>query len=196
MQGGRGVASSPPCWLRSGRSVLYNRSLQYPPRSLRALQGGVNSGRGTLSDVLFVNGSVGGQTRSVTLAPSDPLQVAVVKPPSRQSRPQARFALFAWRRVPTDASVVQLPFGAGLLAFPIPAVGGGPQPKVTWNNFRHFGALEMPDMPSDPAPSTPLDLANGVGFPVTVTLQALIADDGAAGAFPASPSNGIIVRVE
>jgi hypothetical protein len=177
-------------------SVLYNRSPQYPSRSLRALQGGVNSGRGTLSDVLFVNGDAGDQTRTVPLAPFDPLQVSLVKPPSRQSRPQARFALFAWRRVPSDSSVVELPFGAGLLAFPIPAVGGFPQPKVTWNNFRHFGALGMPDMPSDPAPSTPLDLPGGVGFPVTFTLQALIADDGAAGEFPASPSNGVVVVVQ
>jgi len=178
-------------------SVLYNRTPQHPGKAVRCLEGGVNAGRGTLADVLLVNGSAGDPTnRSLSLGTTDSLQVSLAQPPSRRTKPKSNFALFAWTRVPSDERVVALPLETGCLAFPIPATGGGPQPRRTWNNLGHFPLLGVPDFPSSPAPSTPLNLPEGLGARATFTLQGLIRDDGSRGRKGVSPTNGIVVRVQ
>jgi len=177
-------------------SLLYNRTQRYPSLATRALQGGVNAGRGTLADTLLVNGSPGdAATRTIVLSPSTPFEVRMIPPPTRSRRPQSAFALYGSSRVPSDDKVITLPFGAGLTAFPIPATGG--RPGRIWNNFGgRVRLLGAPDAPSTPAPSTVLSLGGGIGFSARFTLQGIIRDDGAAASrFPASPTNGVFVIV-
>ncbi len=179
-------------------SLLYNRSPGYPGPIRRCLKGGVNAGRGTLSNVLFVNGSAGDSlNRFLTLAPGSPLSITMIQPPSRAGRsPESHFALFGWRALPRGAALVSLPLETGCLVLPIPVTGRSPQPRRTWNNIGFGAYLGEPDEPSSPAPSTVVNLPNGLARPVTFTLQGLIRDDGSAGRRRVSPTNGIVVRIE
>ncbi len=179
-------------------SLLYNRSPGYPGPIRRCLKGGVNAGRGTLSNVLFVNGSAGdASNRFLTLAPGSPLSITMIQPPSRVGRrPESHFALFGWRALPRGAALVSLPLETGCLVLPIPVTGRSPQPRRTWNNIGFGAYLGAPDEPSSPAPSTVVSLPSGLARPVTFTLQGLIRDDGSAGRRRVSPTNGIVVRIE
>ncbi len=161
---------------------------------VRCRRGNVDAANGTPVDVLFVNDSAGdGAERVVRLAKDDPLEIRMAAPPSRPAGP-SRFVAYALLHEPSDSTVVPLPFELGHFCRSIPPVApSSPGLKRTWNNIGRTGLLGVPDVSSDPAPSTLLVLPNGIGQPVTVTLQGLILDGGSPNGI-AAVTNAVVVE--
>jgi hypothetical protein len=107
----------------------------------------------------------------------------------------APFVLYAWLQYPDDEDVTPHPKNLGVVCFPTAMTGGAPQPKKIWNNIGKQPLLGTPSYPSSPAPSTPLHLASGIGFPVLVTLQGIILDDCSLADKPASVTNAVVLDV-
>ena len=171
-------------------------------RQRSCVLGTVNARGGATTDVLLVNGSAGsGEARTVSLAPTDPLDVFMTAPPAGPST--ASFALWAWLDVPSPETTRVVPLHIGVLCQPTAfteldsSVFSDPFPgslRVTWNNTG-FARLGRPDLPSRPAPSRILRRPNGVGVPVTFFLQGIIADSGSRSSLGASVTNGVTVVV-
>ena len=94
---------------------------------------------------------------------------------------------------PTPSSVMPMPRGLGLACFSNPITGGSAT-KI-WNNIGRRNRIGHPDFPSNPAPSTPLNVPGGTNQPVTATFQAIILDDGSSANAPASLTNAVILQV-
>lgn len=155
--------------------------------------GRVNAGNGPVDDVLTVNGTCGGQRRTVTLPVSTPIEVTMAPPVHGPAT--ARFVLYAWLRAPDDTTHSPQPYGLGTMCLPTFLTVGVPKPDVTWNNIGHTGLLGAADYPSSPAPSTILSLAAGSPREATVTLQGFIEDDGSAAHGPASITNAVVLEI-
>jgi VCBS repeat protein len=168
--------------------LILNRAI----RPVEALRGNVNAAAGPITDVLFVDESVGaGPTRTLIVSPDDPLQIRMDAPPSRVGR-QSRFALYAWFGIPTSETTRDLPFGLGPSAMPMPLDSAGPRPPHVWNNIGHAPLLGMPNHPSTPAPSIVVADPRGTRVQATFTLQGVIVDD-ASPSGVAAVTNGIVV---
>jgi len=154
----------------------------------------VNAGAGSPVNVLFVNGSTGDSQRVVIVAPGSPLQVAMQPSPSGPN--PGPFVMYLHFGEPSGSTVTPLPRNLGLFCFPIPVTGGGPQPRKIWNNIGRFRKLGFPDFPSTPAPSFPVFAPQGTNRMATVTLQAILADNGSSAAGPASISNAVILKIQ
>ena len=158
-------------------------------------KGNVNGGAGPVANVFFVNGSPGiGNARRVVLGTADPFVFSVGAPPSNPAGP-ARWAGYAWTRVPSAASHNALPFGLGnaCLRMPFSPIGGA-LPKRTWNNIGKPGILGAADFPSSAAPSVALNRPGGIGMIVTFTLQGVMLDSGAPNG-QAAVTNAVVVEV-
>jgi len=153
--------------------------------------GTVNSGVGAPVDVVLVNGSAGGTSRTVTLSPVDAISIVVAAPPAVLGL--APFALYAWGGFAPDERHPQ-PFGIGATCFPTPLDGGAPLPLGVWNNTGR-AALGEPTRPSSPAPSVVLNRPSGLGRTARFFLQGIIVDPGSAGSVRASVTNGVSVVV-
>ena len=157
------------------------------------LPGGVG-GAATPNDVLFVNGQVGDAQRMITVQTGDPLAITMASPPSRTGQ-SSRFVLYAWRAVPSASPLQILPFQVGVLCLPPPLSLDVPKPRVVWNNLGAPGRLGQATKPSTPAPSTVLNLNNGLGSPITATLQGIIQDDDSDSPRGLSTTNAIVLDV-
>jgi hypothetical protein len=155
--------------------------------------GTVNALAGTLADVLFVNGSPGGNGRIYTTTTGSPLTVSLDVPPAGPN--PAKFALYVWIGEPDETTEALQPKGIGTMCFPTPLTGGAPQPKKIWNNIGKFGQLGEPSYPSSPAPSVVFDKPSGRPNPLTVTFQGFILDQGSAADKPASITNAVVLKV-
>ncbi len=156
--------------------------------------GTVNVAAGPLADVFLVNGSAGDDTREVHVPVSQPIRLEMVAPPAGPE--PAKFVLYAFLEQPDPATVSAQPFGLGFATFPTPLNRGLPQQVAAiWNNLGVEHRLGTPDFPSKPAPSTPADLPQGVGFAVDVTFQGFIEDAASGAAGPASLTNAVVLRV-
>jgi len=145
------------------------------------------------SDVLFLNGSKGDGSRTVTLPPGEPIQVTLARPPAGPE--VAPFVLYLFAGAPHPSSVTPQPGGLGTMCFSSPISGGAPDLRKVWNNLGREGRLGEPDFPSSPAPSILVNAAAGARRAALVTLQGLMLDDGSAADFPASVTNAIVLRV-
>ncbi len=136
-------------------------------------------------------------THDITVSASSPLELVMAVPD--YEAPPRNFALYAWRDVPTAATVTTLPLGLGTMCFSPPVTGG--QPLKIWNNILNAsGALDTrfgtPSYPSSPAPSMIADIASlpsrlGSG---TYTLQGIIKDSHSLRVY--SVTNAIILHVQ
>jgi len=145
--------------------------------------GNVNARAGPVFDVLTVNESPGGPSRTVELGPRDPIAVSVAAPPSLPQGP-APFALYAWSGPPDG--IGDLPNGIGSACMRMPLAGGDPRLRAIWNNLGRPSLLGFATFPSSPAPSLVFTDPNGLGRPATFFVQGLIAD-------PESPSRRVAV---
>lgn len=157
--------------------------------------GAVDLGAGGAAvDVLTVNGGPGSPWRTVNLSVGDPITVQMI--PAPQGPVPAPFVLYAWIGEPSVETLAPHPKNLGTACFPTPVVGGDPQPARVWNNIGHPEILGPANLPSEPAPSTPVDVPAGFYKPVIVTLQGLILDDGSAANRPISLTNAVTVRIQ
>ncbi len=164
----------------------------YFDRSLPSFgAGSVNAGRGTIVDLLTVNGTHGGPARHVTIRTWSRIEVALAAPPASSRR--APFALFAWEANPARSEGASQPHGIGVTSLPTPLSGGSPQPVFVFDSTGTAWACRS--LLSPKAPCVLVDRPFGLRHPVTVYLQGLILDPGSAGERPASVTNGVLLEI-
>ena len=87
------------------------------------------------------------------------------------------------------------PAGVGAMSLPTPLDNDPIEPDAIWNNIGKESRLGVPDFPSTPAPSIPLDRPNGIGR-VEVTFQGFIRDSGSESSRGVSVTNAVVLLVE
>lgn len=139
--------------------------------------GNVNANGGTVTDVLFLNGSAGnGIDRSITLSENDAFLLSMTEPPALVGN-TAKFVLYIHVQPPNAGSVRTLPMGLGDFCKPIFLTDENPAQLVrVTNNIGKENALGESDFPSVKAPSDIVDRPNGVGKTGTFFFQGLIID--------------------
>lgn len=158
--------------------------------------GTVGSSTGSSQDVLLVNGSVGSLgNRKVEMGVSQSIEVSLNA--SSMGPAQGKYFLAAWIGGP------QTPLGlsvqgqlVGCFVNPIPLTGGDNQP------FRCLrgglpgavcrGVRELPSPPTAPFSATK---AGGLSNPLTITVQALLEDNGSAHPIGYSVTNAVVIEV-
>ncbi len=160
------------------------------------LTGNVNRRNFFASDVLFVNGSSGGEARIVDVATGDPITVTMNTSPAGPN--PGHYALYAFPVRGLAPDMAAQPFNIGFTAFSTPLNrGGGDEPICVGNTFQAPGAsrLGIPWFDLDPAPGDILSAPRGYGREATFVLQALLIDDGSVADIPLSMTNVVVVRV-
>lgn len=191
------VRNGPDLTYNGTKDAIAGRLLRRPPLEWTCREGTVDLGRSaTAASVLFVNNTAGeGVERVVSIGVNSPLEVTVQAPPVGPA--MANFALYAYLGVePSAATVTVQPHDLGDFCMPTLLVAGLPKPHVIWNNIGYRMSLGEPDYPSNPAPTTLVNRAQGVSKPLTLTLQGFIYDNASAARGPVSITNAVVVRVE
>ena len=158
--------------------------------------GTVNAGAGSVTDVLYLNGSTGGSDRSVDAPEGDLIAVTLLKPTAGGN---GKFVLHADAGAPTAASERVLPFGIGTTCFPF-LTSDAASPSIVANNIGKEGAVGSSNYfgapTEDPARAT-MSLHYGPGLPVgtVLTFQAVIVDPASLSTRGASTSNAVVLRV-
>lgn len=165
-------------------------------------RGNVNTGVGSVAEVLTINGSPGsGCDREVVVPVSQPITVGLAASPAGPSR-DVSYVLWVWTGGssswnPLDISYLGTPVGC--LINPNPAnPGPGRQPRfclrssdLSADNCLGVRQLNAP-------PRAPFSVTRGTGFgrPIKFTLQALVEDNGSPSGSGFSVSNAVILCVE
>jgi Tol biopolymer transport system component len=165
------------------------------PLVSRCYAGTVNRRSGPIADVLLVNGSAGGTSRTVTVARRAPIDVVLQEPPAGPN--PARYGLWVW--LGGSSSPFSLDVGTSTLGCtvnPTPL-----QPFAAPQPFRCLrgglppvfcsGIVELAAPTAAPWSAT---RAQGFGR-IRLTLQGVIEDDGSASADRFSVTNAVIVDV-
>ncbi|MBI3847758.1 MAG: VCBS repeat-containing protein [Planctomycetes bacterium] len=173
--------------------ILRNRAIE---AHLEARRGNVNAAAGSVTDVLFVNGSAGDSaSRSLVVDRTQPFEIRVDAPPALAGA-IAPFVMWDWVAVPGPETLTRLPARTGRIAMPTPlSRSRSPQPRLVANNLGHARALGVenwPRGPSRPAPSVLLSLPRGLPRAATFYLQGLVVDPASANGTVAV-TNGILV---
>ncbi len=163
--------------------------------------GQVNLAAGDRTDVLFVNGTAGGELRTVPVGGGEQIWMALLKPPAGGG---GRFVMHMNVGEPTSANVTQLPANIGTTCFPVLLPGA--TPTSVWNNIGQTGLVGSSNFFGSPipdpanAPTVFLQLLNGdaTNLPVgtMVTLQGVIIDPQALSPRGVSATNAVLLSVE
>jgi IPT/TIG domain-containing protein/galactose oxidase-like protein len=165
----------------------------YVPPDIAVRLGNVGARVGERESPLLVNGSGGDATRVLGLSTGEPIFVFLSTPSTRES---ARFAMYAWPGRPDGSTIAVLPRQLGETIFPVPLVGGAPQPSTIWNTIGRFGRLGSPTAPAMPAPTLLARVRHGSPSPVVFSMQGLIEDDGSLSPDGFSVTNAVVVIVQ
>lgn len=179
-------------------SILHNRTFG-EASVYAAKRGTVNAGLGPVTDILFINGSQGGSTRTVEVEAGQPIWGVILPPPGGSN---LRYVVQANYGRPSLTTLQTLPSGIGLACFPM--LGG--TPGAVWNNigFEHLvGVSQTFGSPiPDPGLAPTIFFYQGTGDSVnlpsgtTLTFQALVHDFGSASPTQnGSVSNAVVVKV-
>ncbi len=168
----------------------------------RCMRSRVNAGVGPIVDSLYVNGSTGGPTRTVTVGSTDLIYAYVLQPPGGGN---GKFVIHANSGAPDPNGFYALPDSVGTACFPI-LIPLGAAPVAIWNNIGRqnqigsstdFGGNPIPD----PAPAPTVFLQLNEGDPnlppgTTITLQGAVIDPGSTSDKNGSMTNAVILVVE
>lgn len=164
--------------------------------------GAVNVGCGPRADVLRLNGSTGGTERIVTVSTSGAISATISEPPMLVGDGRdVRCVVYAWGGEPALSDVVMVPQGLGTMCYG-PFITATKSPAKIWNSIGITAKLGIDNGPgaepliSDGTAFEFLSLPNGLGNPVTATLQGIIDDPCTQGNLPYSVTNGLTLRVE
>lgn len=172
--------------------------------------GTVNLGGGTRTDVLQINGTAGGELRTVRTPGGEAIRVAIDLPPGGGA---GRFVVHMNLGQPGEATMDRLPAGLGIGCFPMLLPSA--TPVAVWSNLgeseltamgsSHYFGGPVPNagLPGanvlPPAPFTFLSLPGGdpVKLPVgtTLTLQGLIDDPNSLSPRGLSVTNAVALSV-
>lgn len=160
-----------------------------------ACDSSVSRGPWLVDDVSFGSDpGNGGADRTVDLGVATPFRLDIDAAPGGPAA--AKFVVYRWNSAVDLATETPLPFGIGALCFPMRLTGGTPQPDYIWSNV---GKPNKVGVANEVPPLAPTTLANdldGLGAPMTFTVQGIIADRFSAGAKKFSVTNAVIVRVQ
>lgn len=164
-------------------------------------EGTVNAAGGSIVDVLYLNGTAGGATRSVDTAQGSLVWASIFAPPAGGP---GKFVIHADSGVPTSSSVSLLPSNVGTTCFPflLPAAA----PVAVWNNLgkvnlvgssQYFDTTPIPDPPSAPTIFLQLLSGDAINLPAgtEITFQGIIVDPASLSAKGASTTNAVILRI-
>lgn len=156
--------------------------------------GTVNAGVGSIVDVLLVNGSSGGPSRTVVSPSGGILSISLDDSPAGSGR--GRYVLWGWSGTATNAQdLVVRGASVGCVVNPTPVhIGLTPQPILCIPSSG-ISVRACPGVRPG-RPSVPWMLAETVERELTVTLQALIEDQGAIHPVGFSTTNAVTVVVE
>ncbi len=176
--------------------VVLNRTAGY-----ECLAGNVGTAQSQPTDVLWINGSSGGEHRTVVVDARDPISATVTMPSGGSD---GWFVVHADPGFPGEASASRLPRAIGMSCFPF--ILPGATPAAIWNNTpfptavgqtRYFGK-PLPDPELAPTTFLSLPLGDAWRFPPgsVMTFQGIISDHDSTSPARASVTNGIVLRVE
>ncbi len=154
-------------------------------------------------DRLYVNGSAGGDQRTVTMDATDLLVAYLLLPPAGGN---GKFVAHANTGAPTLDSLRILPSSVGTSCFEMLLPLGG-APIAVWNNVgrpnqvgasRDFTGSAIPDPPRAPSIFLQLDAGDPANLPpgTTITLQAAMLDPGSVSDKGGSVTNAVAIVFE
>ncbi len=159
------------------------------------LTGTTNAGNGFLIDSLFVDGSTGGNDRTVDTTDDRLIALTLVKPFTGGT---GRFVLHGDAGAPVAGESVALPASVGTTCFPF-LLSGGASPLIIANNLgrtSRVGTSQFFGVPAeDPERATTTLEYPPLPAGTELTFQAILLDLGSASPKGASVTNGIVIRV-
>lgn len=166
----------------------------HPLSHIQARFGNVNQGSGSITDVLFINDSIGDPNRVITASVYEELTFRMETPPEGPMWANFVLYVFVGEAGPTDMS--SQPYDIGMAGFPTPLTGGTvPLIFTVVNNIGLAPLLGDPLYPSGPAPTNFLTLPPLSLPPMTLTFQGFIADVGSSGP-GISLTNAIVLNLQ
>ncbi len=158
------------------------------------LAGGIAAATSGPVDVLFVNGSAGGASRTVVVNAGDPLSLNLGVSPDGPAR--APYVLFLWRNLDKQPTTLSTPAGR-IVGCLVNHLQG---PGKPWRCLRSSslpaaacaGVAENPGPPTAPFARMRV---SGLRNPVRLTIQAIVQDAGSASVTGFSPTNAIMLDV-
>lgn len=171
-----------------------------PNEPLECYRGNVNLGATPLTDVLFVNGSVGDTTRRVPVTDGQPIVATVSLPPSGGN---GRFVIHGILGRASETGVTPLPRGIGNTCFPL-LLSQGATPVIIANSAGQPGLVGASQFFGTPtpnptrAPSTILQRTSDPNLPpgTVVSLQGAIYDPGSSSSRGVSVTNLVTMVVQ
>ena len=158
-------------------------------------QGTINAAAGSSFNVLFVDGSSGGEDRTVAIQDGDLISVTIVKPGAGGN---GKFVLHANEGEPTSATQSPLPFSIGTTCFAF-LLGDGAAPVIVANNLGRtdlVGSSEYFGTPwADPDTADVHFFYPDVPVGTVLTFQGIIVDPGTVSPRGVSATNAVILKV-
>lgn len=185
--------------LDSGAAVISASNLgvgaTYMFSTLVCMEGTVNSGAGDVTTLLYVNGSSGGDDRTVDVLHTDLISVTMLKPIAGGN---GKFVLHVNDGSPLVTGQELLPFDIGTTCFPF-LLSNGATPSIVANNVGKTGLVGESMYYGTPA-DDPDRATVTLHYPqlppgTTMTLQALIIDPNSVSPKSASTTNAVILCV-
>ncbi len=158
-------------------------------------RGTVNLANGFTIDVLYVNGSNGGQDRAIDTMEGDLLSVTLLKPVAGGN---GKFVLHGNEGEPDSRNQVPVPFDIGVTCFPV-LFSAGASPVIVGNNIgkpgqvgaSHFFGVST----EDPDRASTTLLLPALPFGTAYTFQGIIVDSASTSSKGVSVTNAVTVRI-
>src|SRR5262249_14157815 len=149
--------------------------------TVRCAAGDVNTGSGARADVLQINGTTGGTTRSVSIGLNQPVTATLAAAPGGPN--PGAYVLYAWRNA--TAHETRLLAGGsppGCVENPTPDTGGTPQPFRCLMGTTAIAATCGIVTRFHSPPSVPWTVSrpSGTSHAASFVLQGVIQDSGSA----------------
>ncbi len=164
--------------------------------------GRVNAACGAVTDILTINGSTGGASRTLAVDQTTPLSFEISEPPAaRGDGSNSRVALYLWTKHPIAGDIIALPGDFGFMCFG-PRIVSTLNPYYTWNSIGADAKLGSHDAPGPPpviADDTTLTLLSvnqGAGRPIRLTVQGLVTDSCSQGVKMLSVTNAVALEID
>ncbi len=171
------------------------------PDECACFAGNVGLGGDGVTDVLFVNGSAGGEASTVHVLEGDSISLSIDRAPGGGT---GKFCMHANLGTPSVSTLTEIPRQIGEACFPI-LLSAGATPVSIWNGIGkevHLGASDYfgsPIAPPDRAPTTFVDLPSGdvLNLPMgtVLTLQGVTIDPESPALKPASLTNAVVLEI-
>ena len=182
----------------AGRAYVFDVSDDW----CSCLSGNVNSNLGAITNVLFVNASLGGPDRRVPVEGGELIFGSMALPPTGGV---GKYVVHGNLGAPNSGTASSLPADVGDTCFEM-ILGSGASPDAVWNNIGKENLVGPSDYFGTPianpqkAPAVFLELKSGdaVNLPpgTELTMQGVILDQGAVSPKGASVTNAVILCVE